>query len=219
MDSKICTKCKKDKSLNEYHKKPSGKFGLQSICKLCKSEYAKLDWNLNKDRIKQRNDERYSKIKNNENYKLMKKVAYLKSREKTLIQKKIYYKTHKSDIAVKNKENSDKRNTYSNKYHKLKPEKSRVRETEKRLLKKKSSLLISNSLNKYWAEDFYKGSKILEDLFECKYEVDHIIPIKNKLVCGLHVPWNLQYLTYSENRKKLNKFDGTYDNESWRKDV
>jgi hypothetical protein len=60
--------------------------------------------------------------------------------------------------------------------------------------------------------DKSKIRKIYEQAYEMtkatgvKYEVDHIDPLTNSLVCGLHVPENLQIITLEENRKKRNSF-------------
>ncbi len=39
-----------------------------------------------------------------------------------------------------------------------------------------------------------------------QFEVDHIVPVKGDMVCGLHVLSNLQVIPRVENRRKGNKF-------------
>ena len=53
--------------------------------------------------------------------------------------------------------------------------------------------------------DIYRRCSEIKKETGFPYEVDHIIPLRGENVCGLHVSWNLQILTRSENARKHNK--------------
>jgi hypothetical protein len=58
--------------------------------------------------------------------------------------------------------------------------------------------------NRFFMEEAYHLAKIRTKATGLPWEVDHIVPLQSKLVCGLHVENNLQVIPKSMNRRKSN---------------
>lgn len=55
-------------------------------------------------------------------------------------------------------------------------------------------------------DEIYEQCRRVSELTGVAYHVDHVIPLRGKNVCGLHVHTNLQIITAEQNLKKGNSF-------------
>jgi hypothetical protein len=177
----MCTRCKATKELTEFS--PNGKNSVSSRCKPCKSDVLM---------------ERYWKDK--ESFSKKSKQYYAKNKEEIKSNVRSWYRNNRDRALAAGKIRSK---LYSERFrHKL-----TEREARRRFLKNQAT---PKWLTKSQIEEMaqiYKRAKELEKLDGIKRHVDHIIPLKNDIICGLHVPWNLQILTQSENCSKRNKLE------------
>lgn len=126
--------------------------------------------------------------------------------------KKNYYTINKEKIITYRLINRDSRLERSREYYQENKEyiskrKSEYFQTNKYLF---SSYRAKRRATKLKATPAWADQEKIKQIYKERpegYHVDHIVPLQNDLVCGLHCEFNLQYLTAAENLSKSNKFD------------
>ena len=138
-----------------------------------------------------------------------------RTRDKRLEAQKKYYSNNKDYFSAKNKkyrdENGESLREYNRQYSKEHYQKnkdyyirkSRVRDG----IKREATPDWLSDPHRAHIRRTYKLRDIISDATGIEYHVDHIVPLRGKNVCGLHVPWNLRVITAEENLSKSNQLE------------
>lgn len=82
--------------------------------------------------------------------------------------------------------------------------KSRARGNKRRAQKRNATPDWLTEYDLLSMEQIYQQAITLQLITGQSYHVDHCVPLSGKIVCGLHVPWNLVPMIAGENIKKKN---------------
>jgi len=141
--------------------------------------YHKAYYEANKARIAA--VKRAYRAANKEKIIANKRAAYLATREANLAQKREYRQANKGKINF-------------------------LCSMRKKVVKQRTPMWLS-PFDRLKIKCYYSVAAMLARNNKEPWHVDHIVPLQGKLVSGLHVPNNLQFLRGVDNVRKKNKFE------------
>ena len=233
MQKKKCTKCDEEKEITNFHKSKTGKYNVESRCKLCQKEYKRQYNKNNYPLIKEKKRQNYIENKEeillygkqwrDDNKKLTKKYR-LKNKEKKKEYDKMYYAENKNLLYEQNKNNH--RNRYQNDHlFRLKSNISRsiygsIKTNKHGKLTKNILSYTIEELKTHLESQFVKGMSW--DNHGSEWHLDHIRPIDSFNITSIEDEdfqkcWalpNLQPLWANLNLEKSNQWDGTETNKT-----
>lgn len=148
-------------------------------------------------RWREKYPERYRELVRASNARRREKTKeWRKANAEKLKQNHIAYRPIKN---AQRRANREKARAYERRVRAEAPHKHRIKKARRRA---RLACAVPNWLTKAQFKeirDWYELAVMLD------MEVDHVMPLMGATVCGLHVPWNLQLLTRTENASKGNR--------------
>lgn len=201
---KTCLKCGETKSLDQFGVHKQKPDGLRSYCKPCNRAEARAWTAANPEKAKARS--RQWDIDNPERARAIKRRSFEKHYPKYKANVDMAETTRRAvKWAAENKERSDaiKKRWAARNVGKVNAAAGRRNADRAKATPKWLSAVQLAQI-----EEFYEIAIARTTQTGVKHEVDHVHPLRGGNFAGLHVPWNLQVLTRSENIRKSNRLIG-----------
>ncbi len=223
MDEKKCSKCNVPKPITEFAKQKTGKYGVTTVCKLCKRSIDKKYRADNSDKIKQYrldNSEYFAKYRklNKEKAKESSKSWYELNKEKVHAYQKQWKLDNKDKLIKYRADNKKKAKKYAQKYYLDNKEKHDEYTKQYRLQNKElvselnrkyqksrrerdDMFKLSNNLrtsinNAFKVKRWYKNNTTAE-ILGCDWETAHQ-HIENKFTDGMswdnYPEWHIDHI-------------------------
>jgi hypothetical protein len=202
---RACGKCGETKSIALFGKNKRYADGIWPYCKPCDAARVAQYRAANPEKIKEtqaksraKNPEKIAETKkkyreaNPEKVRLARKLSYAKNKDIELA-KASQYKAANKKVLAENAARWLKDNPYLNRFYR-----SERRAAEKQAKPKWHS--------RSEIREFYKQAVEFTELTGYPWHVDHIVPLKSDLVCGLHWHGNMQVISGSDNQSKSNRY-------------
>lgn len=191
---KYCSLCKQCLPMTVFGKHSRHKDGFSSSCKPCLRVKDKERYQKHREKIREKSAIKYKE--NVEENRRQRRAHYASNKQPYLERAKRQREQNKELIAAYKQQWSRKNR------HKKNAAEGRRRAVQ---LSACPSWLTDDDIA--LINSTYAVARWLTLTCFQKYHVDHIIPLQGVSVCGLHVPWNLQVLSATENMSKGNKLE------------
>lgn len=182
---KQCSKCGHEKPLSEFCRHRTKKDGVYSRCKICKSADAKAYRAANLKLVRGRSLQWYEN-----------------NRERAKANNKRWKALNQEQVAARWKQWAADNQQHLVDYRKRTAWRQLAHVRARQAAKVKAT---PRWANRFFMEEAYHLARMRTDMLGFPWDVDHIVPLKNPIVCGLHVAHNLQVIPELENIKKGNR--------------
>lgn len=202
---KLCAHCSIALPLSQYNKCAATADGLHAWCRACQAAYNK-SYSL-KNAEKRRTAKAAWYQANKPRHRARQKVWADKNREKQRAAVARWAREHPEQKRETNrvyaKGHRAERNAARDAYRRANLARDVIKVTTRKMRKMRAMPGWANASR---IRQMYERAQKLSRTTSVPWHVDHIVPLRNAMVCGLHVEANLQVIPAVANMKKGNRW-------------